>query len=134
MPLKIIFDNSFSEENKSQVLSVLKRAVSLSKCNREIYLSVIDDKKDTYALTDWPLKLWFKKPIVKLTKTLLKQDKNTIGYTLTHELIHCRQGFWKILWQNIYYAVTFKKGFPPFEIEAYDSINLWYEGVTKNAR
>lgn len=128
MTLKIKIGQGFNFNRHSKLLSVLKRSIDISKCNREVVFECIDSKEvDTYAFTDWPLKYFFRKPVVKLTMKLMEQDRDTIGYTVTHELVHCRQGFWKILLQNMWYAVTFKKGFPPFEIEAYDTLNAWYD-------
>ena len=128
MPLKIEIGKGFDFSKQSQLLSVLKQAINISKCNREVLIECIDSKEsDTYAFTDWPLKYFFRKPIVRLTNKLMEQDRDTVGYTLTHELVHCRQGFWKILGQNIWYAITFRKGFPPFEIEAYNTLNDWYD-------
>lgn len=120
--------NSFNKEDREKLLKVLPQAIDISQCDREVFIELVSTKEeDTYAFADWPLKFWFKTPVIKLTTKLMEQDLNMIGLTLTHELIHCRQGFWTIFSQNFWYSITFNDNFPPFEIEAYNSVNLWYD-------
>lgn len=116
----------FSNKHKADILSVLDKSLKISGYRGKVifkYMSGKDD--DTYAITNWPIKYFMKTPVVSLNKTVFWKDNNTLGYTLAHELIHCRQGAFRIFCENILYL--FKKGYPPFEMEAYDSINKWYD-------
>lgn len=126
--MKIIISNKISHHNHSKILSVLKKSLNISNLNKTVIIECINPKKqDTYAYTKWYLRYGFKIPTIQLTEKLMKQSSDIIGYTLTHEFIHCRQGFWKILIQKIWFFITFKKCIPPFEIQAYNSINEWYK-------
>jgi len=127
MQLQIIIKN-FNPHNLSKLLSILKKSINIAKLDKKVIIECINtNEQDTFAFTIWPLKNGFQTPVVQLTNQLMEQDQDTIGYTLTHEFIHCKQGFWHILTQNFWHIITFKKGFPRFEIEAYDSINKWYD-------
>lgn len=124
----------FQKIHLTKIKQVIDKAIKISKVNRKAYIQYKEFiEEDTNAITEWPLKYLFRTPIIKLSKQLLDQDTDRIGITLTHELIHCRQGFWMILTQNIWWTITRKPGFPPFEQEAYDSINDWYNyGKSRN--
>ena len=82
---------------------------------------------DTDAWTTWsPLNLW-KRPCIKLFPRLFERGFDAIGICLTHELIHCRQGFFKVYWQKFVWAILRRSGYPPVEDEAYESVNLWHD-------
>lgn len=131
--MEIIILKELQNKHKADILAVLDNALKISGYKGKVIIQYMNNKeKDTYAITSWPLKYFFRIPVISLNKLIFGPDNNILGYTLTHELIHCRQGCWTIFYQNIKYL--FKKGFPPFEIEAYDSINQWYDAKCKNKK
>lgn len=99
--------------------SVLDKALQISGYKGEFilrYKEVIED--DTFALTKWSILNLYRVPIITVCKELLDSDYDTVGFTLAHEFVHCRQGFWKVFFGSF--------GIIDVENEAYDMINRWY--------
>jgi hypothetical protein len=75
---------------------------------------------------------WFPNPfvpkIVIAPEVFVHSDTyNNVGITLTHEFIHARQGVWRIFLEGLVWFIKGQKGYPSFEQEAYDSVNIWWD-------
>ena len=123
--MTIIYD--LPEQYYTKIQQVIDKALQISNFKKTVMVKYVEKiEEDTFAITSWPIRYFWQTPIIRLSKSIFEQDIEMIGVTLTHELIHCRQGIFKIFWQNFTYAILRKKEFPPVEMEAYDSINSWY--------
>jgi len=108
-----------------RVTKLLCKALDLVSFRKELDIHLEDQQleQDTHAITK--LSMWGQPPRITLLPSALALDDDQLGITLTHELFHCRQGAWKVFWQNLLWAVLRRSGFPPIEVEAYEAVNLW---------
>jgi len=121
--------NGLSEDEEKMFDGVIDRATCLSGYGGSVTISrgkrdPLGDGDEGAALTSWTILNLFSRPRITLFDPAF-QDSDTLGVTLTHELIHCRQGFLKVTWQTLLWMM--RSGFPPIEEEAYDAINLWWK-------
>lgn len=112
-------------------LDVVDRAVKLSLLDKDIIVrrgrrDSLSGEGEGAAITTWSITSLFSRPVVTLFDPAFV-SLDTLGITLTHEFIHCRQGLWKVGWQNLLWAILRKSGQPPIEDEAYESVNLWWD-------
>jgi len=127
-----IYSRAFTEEQLATLKAIIPIARKLSGYDGVLHIAAGRENEflsfDTHAWTTWsPITLW-QVPSVKVFPCLLEEGYDATGVCLTHELIHCRQGFWKVYGQKFLYTLMFwKKGEIPIEEEAYDSVNFWYD-------
>lgn len=121
----------FSKFEQGMLDDVRDKAEKLAKHDGDVL--VRRGRRDTRsgegegaAITTWSITNLFARPRMTLFDPAFS-DVPTLGITLTHELIHCRQGFWKVWWQNLVWAVLRRSGEPPIEEEASDAVNLWWD-------
>ena len=120
----------FSVEETSRLNRLLDTARDLAGCYGWICFRPAKSESDTLAVTSWSL---FMEPSIWLMLDALDQDDDDLGVSLTHELIHVRQGAWRVFWGNFIWFITGYAGFPPHEVEAYDAVNLWYDHKEGNS-
>lgn len=107
-----------------RVYKMLTKALRILEWEGCMRLQIDDDQQepDTHAITN----LLALVPTVTLFPSIMDQDDDELlGMTIGHELIHCRQGFWRIWWQNLIWCLLRRPGYPPVEEEAYNIVNIW---------
>lgn len=124
-------NRGFDDSEIGKIIENIEKAVVLSKFSGSVDIirgksDPLADGEEGAAITSWTILNLFIRPNTILFEPSFYDD-DMLGITLTHELIHCRQGFWLILWQNLEWAILRKSGLPPFEEEAYDAVNTWYD-------
>jgi len=124
--------NGFGNTELKIIREALSPAIKLAKFGGKI--NVYRGKPNPNYTEETPSAeiSWFPNPfipkIVIAPEVFAKPDAyNNIGITLTHELIHARQGVWRIFWESLVWYIMNRKGYPSFEEEAYNSINLWWD-------
>ena len=123
--------DSFSDTQQKMVDAVLPIARTLSKYAGivEIIAGDPDDSqaKDTDALTTWsPFHIWHI-PKVRLFPGVFDRGQDALGVCITHELIHCRQGFWRVYGQKLWWGICHGEEEVPVEVEADEAVNLWFD-------
>jgi hypothetical protein len=124
----LCFDGSIPGDEFDMLWTVMKPAVGLSGFGGEALIRFREDgEPDTDATTSWTVRDFYRQPSITFTPLAFERGLDAVGVSFTHELIHCRQGFWRILWEKLCWLPPWRKGFPPHEVEAYDAVNLWYD-------
>jgi len=116
-----------------RIEALLPRAYAISGYTGSVTITagVQEDASDpTAAMTTWP---GLATPVIAVSSTGLALDDDELGITLAHELVHCRQGFWRVMLTNVMWAILRRPGFPPTEEEAYETVNTWYDAGAKTA-
>lgn len=119
----------FTSEQLDLLNGVVDKAIELSGCSFRPQVLPGREESDINGTTTWPFfNMWpFGKPTVYLTNGAF-EDEDMLGVTLTHEFIHCRQG-WFMIYKSKLGSLF---GRPDFvEDEAYNSVNLWYDAQRK---
>ena len=111
--------------------SVIEKAMRLAEYEGRVRIvrgrrDVRSGEEEGAAITTWSIMNLFSNPKMTLFDPAFS-DITMLGITLTHELIHCRQGFWKVWWQNLVWAIGRRPGQPPIESEASEAVNLWWD-------
>jgi len=124
-------DHGFDDDEIRALYSVVLTTIRLSGfCGRVDVFKGDGDPlsggEEGAAMTEWSPWSLFSRPTIILFPPAFV-DGDTLGITLTHELIHCRQGFWKVWWQNFSWAIMRRSGQPPIEDEASEAVNLWWD-------
>lgn len=108
----------------ARVWSVIWKAIACSGCNSTFVLRYDDQQlePDTHAITSWP---FLTIPIIRLLPSAFDQSDDDLGITIAHELVHCKQGWWRVFRENFTWAILRRSGFPPIELEAQEMVNKW---------
>jgi len=132
---KVTFgNNGFQKYELDVLLPALEQAYRLAGYHGAVDIyrgktSPYTNEETASAVISWPF--IFGKPKIVIAPEIFDYNDayNYLGLTLTHELIHARQGVWKVFWQNLIWTVLMKHGEPPIEEEAYNSVNLWWDNI-----
>lgn len=124
--------SEFSEDELRVILEVMPKAAKLSGYDGEVRLKrgkkdSLDGEGEGAAITRfWP----FGSPVMTLFD-LAFEDEDYLGITITHELIHCRQGGLRVMWENflwtLYDVFDVYNGEVPVEEEAEEAVNMWWD-------
>jgi hypothetical protein len=124
--------NGFNSDELRTIGPALNLALKLTQFNGKIRIYRGRPNPNYTEETPAAEISWFPNPfipkIVIAPEVFAESDTyNNLGITLTHELIHARQGVWRIFWESLVWYITGQNGYPKFEEEAYDSVNIWWD-------
>jgi len=128
---KVVYEG-FSSHELTLLKLALEPAYMLSDYDGPVKFCKGKNTKNNTEETPAAVISWFPNiftPKITVSPEVFLQNdvENYLGITLLHELIHAKQGFWRIFWENLVWSICRKKGFPPFEEEAYNSVNIWWD-------
>jgi hypothetical protein len=125
-------NNGFTSSQMLILKPVLEVAYTLSEYKGAV--RICRGKKTSIYTEETPAAVigWFPnifKPKITIAPEVFDKNdiENFLGITLTHELIHARQGCLRVFWENFIWTILRKNGDPPIEEEAYNSVNLWWD-------
>jgi hypothetical protein len=124
--------SEFPEDELRSILKVMPKAHRLSGYDGAVRLkrgrrdSLRGDGEGAAITRWWP----FSSPVMTLFDAAF-DDEDYLGITLTHELIHCRQGGFRVMWENflwtLYDVLGVYRGEVPIEEEAEEAVNMWWD-------